>query len=725
MNCPNCWRPITDEEIRYCPECGVSIHDWGEGAVSASLATAILRTGNTLVLSHSPLTIGRDERNDICLSHPAVSEFHASLSWDADQRTWVLVDNGSARGSFVNYRPVPADTGVPVQPGQDVLWIAPYAFRLAISGESGRFEPAQLRLDAHGLRRTVKHPSGKGDLTILNLKQTALSFRPGEFIALVGGSGAGKSTLMKALLGLEPAQQGAVYLGATPFIEEGEVQRFAAMQTVIGYVPQEDVVHRELTVEEALAYTTRLRLSPDLSATEHAQVIDKTLALMELEPHRRKLIRQLSGGQRKRVNIALELLAQPRLLFLDEPTSGLDPGLDLAVMELLRDWAIQADDPRTIILVTHATENVTKCKYVCFMAPGGEIAYFGPPEQALVYFGVTRFAEIYRQINLWHEAAEAGEEPSLSERFQASRAYFQYISARQLEISAETDFRPDAVQGKRRPTKQRWVRFRRQLGMLTRRYGKLIRRDRSSFLLLLFQGLLVAGLLLGVSEPDTFQTKGAENAQTVLFILACACAWLGILNGTKEIVKEQDIYARERRYGLDAAAYVLAKLIVLMGIGLFQIVTLLLLLSYRVPFPASGALGSGSPLWFEWLITLWLTLSAGLALGLFLSAHSRTVDAATAVMFVLLLLQVMFAGIFFEDAAWAGYLSTLTFSRWGLSGLGVSADLNGLLSSALGGSYIADPDYLYSPWRLLLYWSVLAGFVAVLSSLAVHKQAQK
>jgi ABC-type multidrug transport system ATPase subunit len=734
--CPNCWRKVENSEAQFCHYCGANLHEWSRALVLPRPVT------NAVVLNKTPITIGRGESNDVQLDHPAVSKQHARLEWRPGENAWYMVDEVSARGTFINYQQVPhGPEGLPANPATDTIWIAPYSFQL-IGGDQQqpRFEPARLRLDAKNLVRTVKHEKTKATITILNLEPTPLSFRPGEFIALVGGSGAGKSTLMKALLGLSPAQRGTVYVGGRPFIVDGQAQRFEAMHAIVGYVPQEDIVHYELTPLEVMDYTARFRLSPDLSRSERMAYIQRTLETVELWPHRSKLIRRLSGGQRKRVNIALELLAQPRLLFLDEPTSGLDPGLDLSIMELLREWATDPADPRTIILVTHATENVTNCKYVAFMAPGGYVVYFGPPAKALNYFGVERFAEIYRRVSAYQPRELAAPQPGdthvyppdvqeLVTRFQDSQDHFLYVEARQL---GEVDTLPVSERAPsasaRRSTglsPAERDRFWRQFKVLTTRYWKLIRRDRMNFITLLLQGFLVAGLLWAVARPDTFQPKGAENAQTMLFIMACAAAWLGILNATKEIVKEQDIYSRERRYGLGAAPYVLSKLIVLAIVGAVQMGTLLLLVSHRFTLPARGALGAWAPAGLEWFITLELTLVAGLALGLFLSASTATIDAASAIMFVLLLIQVMFAGLFFPDAQWADILSIFTFSRWGLEAVGTTANLNGLLARAIGSSYQPDKAYTFSAAHLLIRWAVLSGYIIVLAAAASFRQARK
>lgn len=739
LTCPNCWGQLTAGDSRFCPTCGINLDDWSTSAVLPVSQRQDNLPANIITLNQTPLTIGRSPQNDIQLNHPAISEFHARLERRDEGQTWFVVDETSAKGTFINYQRIPSGSeGLPIQPESDTLWIAPFAFRLSTSQQQpNQFEPAHLRLDAQNLIRTVKHEGSGKPIQILNLEPTPLSFRPGEFTALVGGSGAGKSTLMKALLGLEVAQNGTVFISGRPFIENGETHRFAAMHAIVGYVPQDDIVHKELSPLEALDAIAQFRLSPDLTKEERLTYIQETLTTVELWPHRDKLIRKLSGGQRKRVNIALELLARPRLLFLDEPTSGLDPGLDLSVMELLQRWATDPEDPRTIILVTHATENVTACKYVAFLAPGGYVVYFGPPQKALEYFGVDRFAEIYRQVGQYKmpepTATNDGEpDPSdvrhLAQRFQKSRDYFQYVEARQL--SEKTASQQESVMPKPKrslfqvdPAARQ--QFQRQLSILTGRYWKLIRRDRMNFFVMLLQGLLVAGLLWAVARPDTFQAKGAENAQTVLFIMACAAVWLGILNATKEIVKEQDIYGRERRYGLNAAAYVLSKLLVLGAIGVFQMGTLLFIISFQITFPDGGALGSWSPAWLEWFVTLEMTLLAGLALGLFLSSISKSVDAATAVMFVLLLIQVMFAGLFFQDAAWADLLSNITFSRWALEGIGTTADLNGLLQAALGSVYMADSAYNFSPLHLLARWGILVSYIGLFAFLASLQQSRK
>src|SRR5207302_1103713 len=229
---------------------------------------------------------------------------------------------------------------------------------------------------------------GNNNVTLLS--NLSFTVPPRKFVALVGGSGAGKSTLMDALNGLRPAQEGKVLYNGQDYY-----RNLAAFGTQLGYVPQDDIVHRDLTVERALYYAAKMRLPGDFTDAQIKQRINEVLEDVEMTGRRKLLISKLSGGQRKRVSIALELLANPSLFFLDEPTSGLDPGLDRKMMFLLRKLA---DKGHTIVLVTHATNNINACEYVCFLARGGRLAYYGPPNEAKQFFNKTDFAEIHSSL---------------------------------------------------------------------------------------------------------------------------------------------------------------------------------------------------------------------------------------------------------------------------------------------------------------------------------------
>src|SRR5205085_5528637 len=228
---------------------------------------------------------------------------------------------------------------------------------------------------------------------------------------------AGKSTLMDALNGLRPAQEGKVLYNGQDYY-----RNLAAFSTQLGYVPQDDIVHRDLTVERALYYAAKMRLPSDFTNAQIEQRINEVLEDVEMTGRRKLLVSKLSGGQRKRVSIALELLADPSIFFLDEPTSGLDPGLDRKMMSLLRKLA---DKGHTIVLVTHATNNINSCDYVCFLAQGGRLAYYGPPSDAKKFFNKDDFAEIYTVLESQDTDSTIPEEAEA--RFKTSQDYKKYV----------------------------------------------------------------------------------------------------------------------------------------------------------------------------------------------------------------------------------------------------------------------------------------------------------
>jgi energy-coupling factor transporter ATP-binding protein EcfA2 len=479
----------------------------------------------------------------------------------------------------------------------------------------------------------------------------------------------------------------------------------------------------------------RLRLA-DLTTNEIADAVDKTLAAVDLSQHARKLVRFLSGGQRKRVNIAMELLARPRLLFLDEPTSGLDPGLDLEVMTLLRGWArgesvtpaSQPGDPKTIVLVTHATENIELCDYIAFMERGGRLAYFGPPHEAKRFFFPERepeqvtFAEIYLRVAIG-PAPVAAAADSWAEVYQQSAYFERYVTGRCSQATSTALALPAVTPVERRllPTRPQVFAGFRQFGILAGRYARLIGRDRMNAVFLLLQAPLVALLLAAVSTPQALRPAGALDAEKVLFILACAAVWLGIVNSTKVIVAEQDIYQRERLYGLGAVPYVFSKIAVLGIIGLIQMALLVFFIGLVVLLPDRGLI---APIQMEYFITLALTVIAGQALGLLISALAGTTDLANTLMFLLLIVQVIFSGLLFDPSGLAEIPAALTISRWSLQALGSSTDLNRLLLGVMPG-YDWNAAYGADIFHLLGCWAALLLYAAGCVGLACWRQGRK
>ena len=445
----------------------LTFHDGTDSAQSTPPAIEPIKLGA------EELTIGRKQDNTIVLAHPQVSAHHAKLTREG--AAYRIADLNSTNHVYVNGEII---TSHALKTGDEIR-IGPY--RLVYEGNQLKpyDESSFIRIDAMGLEK-----QGSNGVTLLD--DITLSIPPRSFVALVGGSGAGKSTLLDALNGLRPAQRGNVLFNGQDYYKN-----MAAYSTQIGYVPQDDIVHRDLTVERALYYAAKIRLPSDFTEEQIEQRINEVLEEVELTHRRSLMVRDLSGGQRKRVSIALELLANPSVFFLDEPTSGLDPGLDRKMMFLLRKLA---DRGHTILLVTHATNNINSCDYVCFLSAGGRLAYFGPPEEAKAYFGKTDFAEIYTSLEPTEEAPAVPAEAQ--SRFRASPEYTRYIAAPLREAQNAATKRDTATEpAQRRATAKHghgWSQF----WLLSMRYLELLKNDSVNLMILLLQAPIIALMLV-------------------------------------------------------------------------------------------------------------------------------------------------------------------------------------------------------------------------------------
>ncbi|MEC4985491.1 MAG: ATP-binding cassette domain-containing protein [Oscillatoria sp. PMC 1068.18] len=653
------------------------------------------RTGNVKVpeqrfisLANRSVLLGRDLNANLQLDAPTVSRRHAVI--DQDNQGRYLLHDHSTNGVFVNDRRVSNSTVL--NQGAKIN-IGPYTLvlqgdRLAIVDRGDN-----IRLDADNLVRIVKDKDKKGQQKTL-LDNISLPIEPGQFVALVGGSGAGKSTLMRTLLGIDPTTSGKVFLNG-----EDLRKNFNIYRTQIGYVPQKDIVHQELTVEEVLTYAAKLRLPSDIEVKD---VVEKTLEQIEMPVQRNTLVSKLSGGQLKRVSIGVELLADPKLFFLDEPTSGLDPGLDKTMMLLLRKLA---DQGRTIILVTHATTNITLCDRIVFLGFGGKLGYFGPPEEATSSFGISSgdFADIYNFLADHRHLINA------VNQFRNSDYYQRYISDRLSLANPQT--------GNSSPQKARRSFFQ-QLILLTQRYFQLIIRDPINLLLNLFTapiGIFLITFAIRDQEPLILGTKPdpglAPLALRVLFVFTCAAIWVGLSSSLQEIVKESAIYLRERLVNLGLFAYLGSKTLVLGGLAIAQsiLVGIVILLGFASPEPELIS-------WFLGLeITTFLTLFTSMSLGLMVSAIVKNSSQANSALPLLLLPQIIFAGVLFKMEGIGKIISWLMLSRWSVGAYGSLVNVNSLIPEARilpDGSTIPLPfenTPIYDPtWENLgLNWGIL------------------
>ena len=701
-------------------------------------------------------TIGR-KGCDLDLPHLQVSRLHAEVRRLGGRH--VLVDRASINGVFVNGERIDER---PLVPG-DVIQIGP--FKLTYDGDALAQLDTQgaMRLDARALTRAA------GGRAILD--RVSLVVEPCEFVAIVGPSGAGKSTLMSALSGYQRPDEGLLLVNSDDLYA-----KFDAYRAVIGYVPQDDVVHPNLRVDEALHYTALLRLSPDTTAAEIEARLARVLDDVRMGEHRHKYIHQLSGGQRKRVSIAAELIAEPSLFFLDEPTSGLDPGLEKRMMYTLR---YLADSGRTVVLVTHATANIMSCDLVAFMADG-RLVYYGPPAGALDMFRVPSgdFADIYTKLDgqagdddaarrgelaaelaLWREHNPgAAAPPAVAElweiRYRATEEYRRYVYDRQRRADLGHDgslapvprdlqaiapgiyrFRVAApmqlgAARPREPTDAPVARGR-QLWILMRRYLRLIVADRRNLVILLVQAPVIALVLLLAARRDALQSVVSTNGRLVLFLLAVVAVWFGVLNSVREITKEARIYRRERLANLRIAPYLLSKLGVLAGLCAVQSLVLLALLALKVDFsPAVTALTEDGlldvvrappfGLWGATLVTVFLTSLTGVGLGLLISTLVSNSDKAMSVVPLALIPQLVFALALMPLPPAIAPLSYLTGARWGMEALGSIARLvepRDMSTCEFPGLLLTcEPyptvDYDPSPRHILLTWLILAAYTA-------------
>ena len=704
------------------------------------------------------ITIGRLPDNMVVLNHPQVSGHHARL--EQVQGGYRIVDLGSTNHVYVNAQRV---TNQPLRPGDEIR-IGPFNFTYTGTQLTQRDESGGIRIDALGLYK-------EGTKKTIILDNISIAIPQRRFVALVGGSGAGKSTLMDALNGLRPAHKGTVFYNGKDYY-----QHLAAFSTQLGYVPQDDIIHRDLTVERALYYTARMRLPDDFTEEQIHQRIDEVLDDVEMKFRRKLLVSKLSGGQRKRVSIALELLANPSVFFLDEPTSGLDPGLDRKMMFLLRKLA---DKGHTIILVTHATNNINACDYICFLAQGGRVAYFGPPNEAKAYFGKTDFAEIYSALEPTEENPNIPLEAE--NRFKASPQYQQYVVTSLNNSPAAQADRLTETTGVIPPKRGNpW----RQFSLLSLRYLELLKNDVVNLLILLLQAPLIALILYllltpggrGIFDPTTvagcnlnppgtnihvpqtvpnrrscqnvlnfltfdptgraiaasrgganqalqdFIVPGAGNdSQKYLFIMAFAAVMFGIVNGVREIVKEAPIYRRERTVNLGIAPYLFSKITVLGILCLIQSAVLVFVVNLAAPIQQGIIL----PAPVEIYITMALTALAGLMLGLMISALAPNNDRAVSLIPLLLVPQVIFSGILFKlDGPFLQGFGSLFAVRWGMAAAGSSIGIHG---DKIGGDTWTYQGTLFSTnsqtgatLHLLLCWFVLVAMIFILGGLTAY-----
>lgn len=681
----------------------------GSEAAAQALAQALANLDRPLV------HVGRAPENDLVLTHPTVSQRHARLARRPDGSIHV-VDLGSTNGTFVDGERV-GPHGAIARPGQR---IAIGGVHLVL-GEGGRIEGAgraKIRLDLLGVGLTVKD-RGSGKPRAL-LDRVSMSIFPGELVGMLGPSGAGKSTLLMSVLGLLRPTSGGVLVNGRPL-----QQQYESFRTNVGYVPQDDIVHPQLTVREALRYACKLRLPPmpehDLEAA-----IERTLKQVGLYEQRDLQIgsaeeKVLSGGQRRRVNLAVELVTDPSLLILDEPTSGLSWTDAADVVATLRRLA---DDGRTIVLTIHQPDyqEYEKFDAVAILGRGGKLLFYGPPSpDSYDFFG----ASPHKPREMFDHVEQLAPDEWRA-RFERSPVHERYVVQRA----------PDKTPSSEGPApKPRARSSLRQFPVLLSRSVKLTLRNKTALALLVLQAPLL-GLLIGLTTKgstsfrvgtfgctdtrdrvDSCAVEGNElftcdpgvvsghllsrlpppapppradmppipaappddlwdlatpgerllyresrirDPRTGLLATLMALFLPMIIASSNVLVSERTIYERERLAGLNIVPYVLARFAVLVGLGAI-VVTLNLVVSR----PLLGL--HGNPIVY-WLVGVMVTSTAS-AMGLALSAAVRNPVSALWGINFLVIPQLLFAGSITRLSGFPSLVSWLTTTRYALEAL--------------------------------------------------------
>ncbi|GLY87709.1 FHA domain-containing protein [Actinoallomurus iriomotensis] len=620
------------------------------------------------------LRIGRAPENDMVVADLRVSRQHAELR--SSGGTYELVDVGSRSGTYVNGQRVERAIIGP----NDIIGIGPSTFHLVGDVLTEYTDTGAVNFSAHDLTVTVD----KGKVLLDHV-----SFPLGEkcLVAVIGPSGSGKSTLLRALTGLRPADQGTVSYDGRDLYRD-----YSELRSRIGLVPQDDILHTQLTVRRALIYAAELRFPDDTRQHERKARVDEVLKELGLDHRRDNKISALSGGQRKRVSVALELLTKPSLLFLDEPTSGLDPGLDKSVMQMLRGLA---DDGRTVAVVTHSVANLDICDRLLVMAPGGRIAFFGPPKEALPFLGFTDWADVF----------QAFDDPSIDwgGRYRQSPAHQKYVTADLVQPVAQAG--PVSYQPPPKP--QSWPE---QLSTLIRRYIRSIAADP------LFLGITVAlpiimGAVARVIPAGDLTSKipGSQGGAANLLMILCIGGCLtGAANAVRELVKERPIYQRERAVGLSRSAYLTSKLLVLGVITIGQGIVLTLVAMLGVNMRDKGVVTSPMP---ELIVAVALLSFTAMTLGLLISAIVKTSEMTMPLLVLTTLVQIVFCGalVHLDGKAVLEEIAWIVPARWAFAAMAGTLDISFLLPHKHGES----PDPLWK--QQFSTWLLDMGMMVVLT----------
>ena len=579
------------------------------------------------------IRIGRDATNDWHIDDLVVSRFHAEIVQN-EQGGFDLVDLRSANGTFVN--------GVIIKRRELVI-----GDLISIGNITRRFTSDGLDspVGVEGVDIVAKDVSfSVGDKQLLN--EINFHLGPRTLTAIVGPSGAGKSTMLNVITGRTTPSQGEILIGGRDLHKE-----YGDLSQRIGLVPQADILHTRLTVKQALTYGAALRFPSETSAAEREERVLEVMEKLELTPRADLRIDKLSGGQRKRASIGLELLTKPSILVLDEPTSGLDPGLDAHVMETLRKLA---DDGQTVVLVTHSVDNLNFCDNVILLASGGRIAYAGPSSTVFTALGKSNWAEVFRLLS-------------------SPEALLLSSKKRSGVTSATTQIAQEKIK------KQSWIK---QLATLSARYLRVIASDKYYLGLLAAIPVLVgaicyatAGKLgLGPGIPNKSGLVLNPIARSTLMILILGTVFIGLSTAIQEIIKENPIRLREKSVGIRSGTYLMSKVLVLGVITTLQTMIFAAIVLFNRPLPEQGVFFSNA--YLEILLIISLLGLTSMCLGLVISALLSSTEQAMPILVGLTMGQVVLSGALpGKNEGIMALLAPLSPSYWSMNSLASSINL--------------------------------------------------
>lgn len=646
--------------------------------------------------------IGRSGENEIVLPHPGVSRNHGMIK--KENGAFVLQALNSENGIMVNGCTITKPT---VLQDKDLIQILDY--QLLFSTECIYYKAV-----TEGISVRVNNISkfvGRGKKKKQILKDVSCEINPNEFVAIIGGSGAGKTTLMTAISGFETTFRGQVFCNDINLVEQ-----FQNLKNIIGFVPQQDIIYENLTLRRMLEYTAKMKMPKDTGKSEVQKRIDEVLDMVELREHQYTYIRKLSGGQKKRASIAVELLADPRLFFLDEPTSGLDPGTEKNLMLTLSRLAKEKN--KTIIMVTHTTANLHLCDKIIFMGPGGRLCFCGNVNEAKEFYRTDDLVNIYNMIADNPQACE--------QRYAAYRNENRHRGGSTSDTVRNRNNTPDKNDETEMFRKKKDSAIR-QYRILSQRYGELLLNDRPRLLVLLLQPLLIAVLLKLVADENIF--KIYESTKSMLFALSCSGIWIGLFDSIQEICKERVIVKREYMANLKLPGYILSKFTLQAVLGCIQAFVLSIVFLRLVEADKKGIFLEHFQL--EIFFTVWLTVMASITMGFVISSIMKTGDKAMALAPFVLIVQLLFSGILFTLEGAGEIISYCTVSRWSVEALGSISKLN-KLDLKLQATYPnleheAESFFKATKAHLQQSWLILGGMIVlftVVSMIALRRIAK-